>query len=111
MRLDDLQESGNVEDRRGEGGYGGGGGGFPIGGGGIGIGTIVVLGLIGWALGIDPSILIGGAFLLICDTVARLALQPQAQLPVGVVTALIGGPFFVALLIGQKRRSELWGAR
>jgi uncharacterized protein len=59
MRLDDLQESGNVEDRRGEGGYGGGG--FPIGGGGIGIGTIVVLGLIGWALGIDPSILIGGA--------------------------------------------------
>ena len=60
MRLDDLQESGNVEDRRGEGGYGGGGG-FPIGGGGIGIGTIVVLGLIGWALGIDPSILIGGA--------------------------------------------------
>ena len=58
MRLDDLQESGDVEDRRGE---GGGGGGFPIGGGGIGIGTIVVLGLIGWALGIDPSILIGGA--------------------------------------------------
>jgi uncharacterized protein len=61
MRLDDLQESGNVEDRRGEGGFGGGGGGFPVGGGGIGIGTIVVLGLIGWALGIDPSILIGGA--------------------------------------------------
>ena len=63
MRLDDLPESGNVEDRRGEGGFGGGGGGFgiPIGGGGLGIGTIVVLGLIGWALGIDPSMLIGGA--------------------------------------------------
>ena len=61
--MDDLPESGNVEDRRSEGGYGGGGGGFgiPIGGGGIGIGTIVVLGLIGWALGIDPSMLIGGA--------------------------------------------------
>ena len=56
MRLDDLPESGNVEDRRAEGGYGGGGGfGLPIGGGGLGIGTIVVLGLIGWALGIDPS--------------------------------------------------------
>ena len=41
MRLDDLPESGNVEDRRGEGGFGGGGGGFgiPIGGGGLGIGT------------------------------------------------------------------------
>ena len=63
MRLDDLPESGNVEDRRGEGGgFGGGGiGGLPIGGGGLGIGTIVVLGLIGWAFGIDPTLLIGGA--------------------------------------------------
>jgi predicted metalloprotease len=65
MRLDDLPESSNVEDRRSEAGYGGGGGGggfgLPIGGGGIGIGTIVILGLIGWALGIDPSMLIGGA--------------------------------------------------
>jgi uncharacterized protein len=63
MRLDDLPESGNIEDRRAEGGYAGGGGGFglPIGGGGLGIGTIVVLGLVGWALGIDPMLLIGGA--------------------------------------------------
>src|SRR3954447_24110716 len=63
MRLDDLPESGNVEDRRSDGGFGGGGGGFgiPMGGGGLGIGTIVVLGLLGWALGIDPSLLIGGA--------------------------------------------------
>jgi predicted metalloprotease len=66
MRLDDLPESSNIEDRREESGYsggGGGGGGFglPIGGGGIGIGTIIVLGLLGWALGIDPSLLIGGA--------------------------------------------------
>lgn len=63
MRLDDLQESSNVEDRR-DGGGGGGGGGFPIGGGGLGIGTIVVLGIVGWALGIDPSLLIGGAEML-----------------------------------------------
>src|SRR5215468_3593889 len=51
MRLDDLPESGNVEDRREEGGFGGGGGGFglPIGGGGLSIGAIVALGLIGWA--------------------------------------------------------------
>ena len=62
MRLDDLPESGNIEDRRADGGYGGGGGfGLPIGGGGLGIGTIVVLGLVGWALGIDPMLLIGGA--------------------------------------------------
>src|SRR5207248_4188180 len=62
MRLDDLPESGNIEDRRADGGYGGGGGfGLPIGGGGLGIGAIVVLGLVGWAFGIDPSLLIGGA--------------------------------------------------
>jgi predicted metalloprotease len=40
---------------------GGPGFGLPIGRGGLGIGTIVVLGLIGWALGIDPRLLIGGA--------------------------------------------------
>jgi uncharacterized protein len=63
MRLDDTEQSDNIEDRRGEpgGGFGGGGFGLPLGGGGLGIGTIVVLGLIGWALGIDPRILIGGA--------------------------------------------------
>ena len=63
MRWDELPRSDNVEDRRGD--EGGGGGGFPIGtGGGLGIGTIVVLGLIGWALGIDPRLLIGGAEIL-----------------------------------------------
>jgi predicted metalloprotease len=77
MRLDDLPESGNVEDRRGEGGFGGGGGGFgiPMGGGGLGIGAIVVLGLVGWALGIDPSILIGGAEILTSPN------QSQVQAP------------------------------
>ena len=71
MRWDDFRQSENVEDVRGEGGGGFGGGfpgggsgggfGIPMGGGGLGIGTIVVLGIIGWALGIDPRILIGGA--------------------------------------------------
>jgi uncharacterized protein len=74
MRLDDLQESGNVEDRRGDSGGGGGGGfGIPIGGGGLGVGTIVILGLVGWALGIDPSLLIGGAEML------NRQGQPQVQ--------------------------------
>jgi predicted metalloprotease len=62
MRWDDFRRSDNIEDRRGEGG--GGGFGMPVGRGGLGIGTIVVLGLIGWALGIDPRLLIGGAEIL-----------------------------------------------
>jgi uncharacterized protein len=65
MRWDELPQSENIEDRRAEGGgYGGGGFGFPIGTGGMGIGTVVVLGLLGWALGIDPRLLIGGAEIL-----------------------------------------------
>jgi uncharacterized protein len=76
MRLDDLPESGNVEDRRDEGGYAGGGGfGLPIGGGGLGIGAIIALGLIGWALGIDPRLLIGGAEILTGGN------EPQVQAP------------------------------
>jgi uncharacterized protein len=52
MRWQDFRTSSNVEDRRGMG---------MGGAGGLGIGAMVVLGLIGWALGIDPRILIGGA--------------------------------------------------
>src|ERR1041385_1691940 len=61
MRFEDLPQSDNIEDRRGDGGGGGGGFGFPMGGGGLGIGTIVILGIVGYALGIDPRLLIGGA--------------------------------------------------
>jgi len=60
MKWEDYRQSENLEDRRG----GGGGGdfaGLPGGRGGLGIGTMVVLGLVGWALGIDPRLLIGGA--------------------------------------------------
>src|SRR6195952_3499021 len=68
MRYDDFRRSDDIDDRRGDdgGGGGGGGGGFglPMGGGGLGIGTVIVLGLVGWAFGIDPRILIGGAEIL-----------------------------------------------
>jgi uncharacterized protein len=72
MRLDDLPESGNIEDRRGD--SGGGLGGIPIGGGGLGIGTVVILGLIGWALGIDPTLLISGV-----EQVSRQNSPPSEQ--------------------------------
>ena len=53
MKWQDFGRSANVEDRRGQG---------PLSGkGGLGIGTVIVLGLLGWALGIDPRLLIGGA--------------------------------------------------
>jgi predicted metalloprotease len=66
MGFENLPQSDNVEDRRGESGGGGPmGGGFPMGGrGGLGIGTIVILGIVGYALGIDPRLLIGGAEML-----------------------------------------------
>src|SRR5919198_785578 len=65
MRWEDFRRSENIEDRRDEeGGYSGGGCGIPGGRGGLGIGTVVVLGLVGWALGIDPRLLIGGAEIL-----------------------------------------------
>jgi predicted metalloprotease len=65
MRYDDFRRSDNIDDRRDDSGGGGGGGfGLPMGGGGLGIGTVIVLGLVGWAFGIDPRILIGGAEIL-----------------------------------------------
>jgi uncharacterized protein len=71
MRWDDFRPSDNIEDRRGTdgGAFGGGmfGGRIPGGGGGrkgLGLGTLLVLGLAGYALGIDPRLLIAGAELL-----------------------------------------------
>ena len=67
MRIDELPRRDRVEDRRG------GLAGVPGGRGGLGIGTVVVLGLIGWALGIDPRLLIQGA-----ETISGNN-QPQQQ--------------------------------
>src|SRR5450631_612508 len=66
MQYDDFRRSADIEDRRDDSGGGGGGGGLglPMGGGGLGIGTIIVLGLVSYAFGIDPRILIGGAEIL-----------------------------------------------
>ncbi len=56
-----------------------------------------------------PASVFGGAVLLtICDTLARTVTAP-APLPTGAVTALLGGPFFVMILVRQKRRAAMWG--
>lgn len=49
--------------------------------------------------------LFGGAFLTICDTAARMITAP-AEMPVGAITALLGGPFFIWLLVGARTRRE-----
>ena len=89
MRLDELPKSARIEDRRGG----------TVARGGIGVGTIVVLGLIGWALGIDPRLLIGGA-----EMMSRSGGQQQ-QADAGSTTSS-GSPSdamgqFVAAVLGS----------
>jgi iron complex transport system permease protein len=43
------------------------------------------------------SVIFGAAFLVLCDTVARTVMAPS-ELPLGVVTAVIGAPVFVVIL-------------
>ncbi|MGH7232992.1 MAG: FecCD family ABC transporter permease [Nitrospiraceae bacterium] len=50
---------------------------------------------------LPASALVGGAFLMLADTLARTLLAP-GEIPVGVVTALAGGPFFIYLLMSRK---------
>jgi iron complex transport system permease protein len=55
---------------------------------------------------LPASALGGGAFLVGCDALSR-ALLPGRELPVGAVTALVGGPLFLVLLRRQNRRGVL----
>jgi uncharacterized protein len=99
MQDDDLRPSSNIEDRRG---MGGGGGGFRVGGGGLGIGTIIGLGLLGWALGINPLVLIEGA-----QMVAGGGGQTQMSTPQGrqgAPTDATGN--FVARVLGETE--DVW---
>ncbi len=56
-------------------------------------------------LQLPASALFGASFMMLADTAARLVISPS-QLPVGVVTAALGAPFFVALL--ARRGSQWW---
>src|SRR3546814_9009670 len=51
------------------------------------------------------SALFGGAFLCLADLLARTISSP-AEIPIGVVTAFFGAPFFVLVLRSARRRSE-----
>jgi iron complex transport system permease protein len=72
----------------------------------IGFVGIVVPHLVRLLVGVDhrivlpASALFGASFLVVCDLVARTLLAP-VEMPVGVVTAIIGGPFFLWLLVRE----------
>jgi uncharacterized protein len=105
MRWDDFRRSDNVEDDREGGGSSGGGFGIPMGRGGLGIGTVVVLSLIGYALGVDPSVLIGGAEILSSG-------GSQYQQPNREPARRTGAPAdstgqFVAAVLGNTE--DVWG--
>jgi iron complex transport system permease protein len=76
-------------------------------GGPVGFIGIVVPHLVRLIVGADhrlvlPASALGGAaFLVACDTISRTALSPL-EVPVGVITAIIGGPFFLWLLIRNR---------
>lgn len=52
---------------------------------------------------LPSTILAGGFFLLICDTFGRIVLAP-VEVPIGVITAFFGAPFFLYLALKNKRR-------
>jgi iron complex transport system permease protein len=76
-------------------------------GGPIGFVGIIVPHLVRLIVGADhrlvlpASFFVGAAFLVACDVVSRIVMAPL-ELPVGIVTALIGGPFFLWMLIRKR---------
>jgi iron complex transport system permease protein len=52
---------------------------------------------------LPASTLVGGIFLVVADLAARSLMSP-AELPVGIITALVGGPFFIYLLRKARRQ-------
>ena len=55
---------------------------------------------------LPAAALFGGAFLVLADALARTMVSP-AELPIGVLTALVGGPFFLWLLASRAARGGL----
>jgi predicted metalloprotease len=91
MQDDDLRASTNIDDRRGMGGATKGG---------LGIGVIVVLGLISWATGIDPRVLIGGAEMVAGGGQPAQSVQGRQGTP----TDATGN--FVARVLGETE--DVW---
>lgn len=80
--------------------------------GGIGFVGIVVPHVLRMVIGPDhryllpASALLGGSLLIFADVLARTAVAP-AELPIGIITAAVGGPFFLWILLRQRARLAL----
>jgi len=80
--------------------------------GGIGFVGIVVPHILRMIIGPDhrfllpASALLGGSLLIVADVVARTIVSP-AELPIGILTAGVGGPFFLWMLLRQRSRLSL----
>ncbi|MBW2421687.1 MAG: iron ABC transporter permease [Deltaproteobacteria bacterium] len=81
----------------------------------VGFVGLIIPHLLRLALGPDHRLLVpaaaigGAAFLVVCDTMARTVLGGR-ELPVGAITALVGGPFFLFLLRRSQHRVFAPGA-
>jgi iron complex transport system permease protein len=53
--------------------------------------------------------LLGATLLTLADTFSRTIIAP-AELPIGIVTALLGTPLFIALLLKQKKAIQSWAS-
>jgi uncharacterized protein len=104
MRTDDFRPSDNVEDDREA--SAGRGGGLPGGAGGLGIGTVIIIGLISWYFGIDPSVLLNGAQILSGGSTQQTGQTP----PVTAGTPTDPTGHFVALVLGdtEDRWTEIF---
>ncbi len=54
---------------------------------------------------IPASVLLGGAFMVLCDLVARTIVAPL-ELPVGAITSAIGAPFFIYLYFSRRKKAK-----
>ncbi len=114
MRWEDFRRSSNIEDRRGDTSFGRGGVGARA--GGLGIGTILVLGLISWALGIDPSVLLSDAEMF--SESGPSYQNPAMPSPTSGTSVGTGAPVdpmgqFVAAILGdtEDRWQEIFRSR
>lgn len=57
---------------------------------------------------IPASILVGGFFIIVCDVISRVIVSPE-ELPIGVVTAFFGAPFFLFLI--RKNQNSFGGKK